>query len=192
MFRRMTRERYLSDAELEALMSVARGRRHVHQPRDHALLALLANTGIRPAEARALTRGDVHPNAKTPWIRLRRVKKGHAASPVNELPIHPAVAKVLARYVATLESRRSAKLFPFTPRQSARLFHYYAKKAGLPGHHRIYALRHTVGMRLWRHTGDVRMIQGIMGHVRLKASSAYVHIGPERMRDAQSKLGTIQ
>ena len=53
MLRRLTRERYLTDAELAAFMAAVRDRRHVHQPRDHALFALLANTGIRPSEARA-------------------------------------------------------------------------------------------------------------------------------------------
>lgn len=187
----MTQERFLTDAQLAALMTVVRDRRHVHQPRDHALFALLANTGIRPSEALSLTRADVHPHARPAWIRVHRVKKRHAADPITKLPLNPRVAKVLARYVDELKAQRHDKLFSFTKRQSFRLFRYYAGKAGLPSHLRIYSLRHTVGMRLWRHTGDIRIMQGIMGHVRTKATSAYVHVAPERMRAARARIGTV-
>jgi integrase len=180
----------LSDDE-SALLKVVRERRHVHQPRDYALLVLLANTGIRPSEALALTRGDVHPHARVPWIYVARPKKRHASDPITRLPIHRAVAKVVAAYVDTIGDR-NAKLFPFVKRQSFRLFRYYAAKAGLPKHFRIYSLRHTVGMRLWRHTHDLRVMQGIMGHVRTKATTAYVHVPPERMREARARIGTAE
>jgi integrase len=187
MFRRMTRERYLSDDELGRFMTVVRERRHVHQPRDYALFALLANTGIRPSEALALRRRDVHPHARVPWIYVRRMKKRHAADPITRLPIHRKVAKVIASYVGALDDP-TALLFPFVKRQSFRLFRYYAAKAGIAKHFRIYSLRHTVGMRLWRHTHDLRVMQGIMGHVRTKATSAYVHVSPERMREARARI----
>lgn len=186
----MTRERFLSDPELERFMAVVRSRRHVHQPRDHALFALLANTGIRSGEARALRARDVHARARIPWIYVNRVKKRHASEPVNRLPIHPAVAKVVVRHTDTINTP-DALLFPFTRRQSARLFRYYADKAGLSKSYRIYSLRHTVGMRLWRHTGDLRLMQGLMGHVRIKATSTYVHVTPERMRAARELVGTV-
>ena len=59
MQRRVTPDRFLSDAELAAFMDAVRTRRHKNQPRDHALFALLVNTGMRPSEARALRRRDV-------------------------------------------------------------------------------------------------------------------------------------
>lgn len=190
MFRRMTRERYLSDAELARFMAVVRERHHVNQPRDHALFALLANTGIRPSEALALTRADVHPHARPPCLHVHRVKKRHAPTPIQRLPLNRRVAKVVARYVDTL-ANGTDRLFPFTKRQSYRLFRYYAAKAGLATTYRIYSLRHSVGMRLWRHTRDLRIMCGIMGHVRTKASTAYVHATPERMREARERIGTL-
>lgn len=190
MFRRVTRDRYLDDAEVTRLMVAVRTRKHANQPRDYALLALLANTGIRPREARELTRADVHPHARPPWIHIRRAKVRAAADPLTKLPIHPKVAKVLARYVQGM--RPSDKLFTFTKRQSFRIFHYYARKAGLPITHRIFSLRHGVGMRLWRHTRDLRVMQAIMGHVHLDATAGYVHVSAERMREAHAKLGTVE
>jgi integrase len=188
MLRRMTRDRYLSDAELVAFMAAVRLRRHVHQPRDHALFALLANTGIRPSEALALTRADCHLGGKLPWIRLRRVGKRHTPQPTNELVINRAVADVVRRYVN--EALPGDRLFPFTRRQSERLFHYYRRKAGIVQLHKIYCLRHSAGMRLVRFVKDLRIVQAIMGHSGLRATMVYAHVSPERLQAAYEAAGT--
>jgi site-specific recombinase XerD len=184
----MTRDRYLSDAELVAFMAAVRERRHVHQPRDHALFALLSNTGIRPSEALALTRSDCHLGGKLPWIRLRRVGKRHTPQPTNELVINRAVADVVKRYVN--EAQPGDRLFPFTRRQSERLFHYYRRKAGIVQLHKIYCLRHSVGMRLVRFVKDLRIVQAIMGHSGLRATMVYAHVSPERLQAAYEAAGT--
>lgn len=191
MFRRMTRDRFLSDAELEAFMAAVRTRRHKHQARNHALFALLANTGIRPSEAMALTVADVHVHAADPWIGLHRPHKPNTAEPTNELIINRGIARVLKKHLDSLPDGRLQRLFPFTKRQAERLFKRYCLIAGISTAFKIYALRHTVGMKLWRHTHDLRIMQAVMGHVRMKATAAYVHVTPERMRQAHAQLSTI-
>lgn len=192
MFRRMTRERYLSDAELAAFMRAVRERRHKHQPRDYAFFSIVANLGIRPAEARELIRSDVHVHNREPSIQLRRVHPRHAPEPSNWLPLNKEVARIVRGHVDSMLCRdRDAALFPITKRQSERLFHYYRHKAGITLPYKLYALRHSVGMRLWRHTEDLRLMQAIMGHVRLKATAAYVHVSPARILATQSALRSI-
>lgn len=184
MFRRMTRDRFLSDRELAAFMAAVAARRHKNQPRDHALFALLSNTGIRPSEALALTLGDLHLGAREPWIRLHRGHRPHWPYPVNELILNHEIAGVVRRYSSSLAGPAETKLFRFTKRQSARLFRYYADLAGIPARYPIYCLRHTVGMRLWRYTKDLRLIQGIMGHVSLMPTMGYVHTPPGEIEQA--------
>lgn len=191
MFRRMTRERYLSDPELTRFMAAVRERRHCHQPRDYALFALLANTGMRPSEARALTRADCHLDGREPWVRLHRISKKHGPAPLEYLVLNVAVAGIVKAHVASLPDDPSTKLFAFTKRQGARLFHYYADKAGIVPKRKIYALRHTVGMRLWRHTHDIRLIQAIMGHTNQAATAGYIHTAPEKIRDAYEHAGIV-
>lgn len=152
-------------------MAAVRDRKHVNQPRDYALFALLANTGMRPSEALALTRADLHVHGRPPWVRLHRQTKKNAPALTTELSIHPKVARVIACFLA---ESKGDKPFPFTSRQSQRLFHYYLRAAGLQ-RRKIYALRHSAGMKLWRHSHDIRLMQAIMGHVRLKAAAVYVH-----------------
>jgi integrase len=183
----MTRERYLSDDELARLMAAVRSRRHVHQPRDYAFFALLANTGIRPSEARALRARDI--GARGRWIRVKREKR-NGPHPTTSLPLARPVAAIVQEYVNTL-TERDALLFPFTKRQSGRLFHYYGARAQIPQTLRLYSLRHTCGMRLWRHTGDLRLIQAIMGHSRLQASRSYEHILPGRLAEMYAALGAL-
>jgi len=184
----MTRERYLSDEELERFMASVRSRKHKHQPRDHAFFALLANTGMRPSEVMALTRGDLHLSARPPWLKLKRVAKKNAASPIVQMVLNRRVASVVGSYVSDIHDK-AQKVFPFSKRQSERLFHYYRGQAGIEMPFKVYALRHTVGMKMWRHTRDLRLIQAVMGHVRLKASAIYVHVSPERILAAYEKAG---
>ena len=96
---------------------------------------------------------------------------------------------MLAEYTKTIAG--GGALFPFTKRQSRRLFHYYAAKARLEPRRKAYALRHTAGMRLWRYTKDLRLMQAIMGHVRLKATTAYIHSDRVDLLTAQSAIETI-
>ncbi len=191
MFRRMTRERFLSDAELERFMAAVRERHHKHQPRDHALFALIANVGVAPREAMAFTRSDVHMHARPPWIRLHRPHKKHAAEPTNELIVNRQVASVVAKHLRSLPDEPTQRLFPFTKRQSERLFKYYCRLAGIGESYKLFSLRHTFGMKMWRHTKDLRLMQAIMGHVRLQATASYVHVTPERLRQVSEQLGTV-
>lgn len=188
MFRRMTRERYLSDDELERFMLAVRTRRHLHQPRDHAFFALLANTGMRPSEVLALHRADLHLEGRHPWVRVVRPTKKHGAKPLPRLFLNRAVARVVKKWT----DHSGDRPFPFTKRQSARLFHYYCGKAAVPLPRKVYALRHTVGMKLWRHTHDIRLVQAVMGHVHQKAAAGYVHTAPEKIRSAYAAIGTVE
>ena len=190
MLRRMTRDRYLSDTELAAFMAAVRERRHVNQPRDHALFALLVNTAIKPSEALTLTVSDCHLGGKLPWIKLRRIGKRHTPIPTNELIINRAVADVVQRYLDESAGEPTSRLFGFTRRQSERLFHYYRKKAGIVQLHKIYCLRHSAGMRLVRFVKDLRTVQAIMGHSGLRATMIYAHVSPERLQAAYEAAGT--
>lgn len=182
MLRRMSRDRYLSDAELERFLTAARERRHVHQPRDYALFVFIVNTGIRPSEAMTMRRRDMHLCGKDPWVRLRRAKLRHRPDPTNELELNREVAAVLRRHCDRIAP--AERPWGMTKRQAERLFHYYAGKAGIPPGYHLFSLRHTAGMRLYSHTRDVRLIQAVMGHRWLKAANTYVHTSRETIRQA--------
>jgi site-specific recombinase XerD len=172
----MTRERFLSDEELGRLMAVVRGRRHVHQPRDYALFALLANTGIRPSEALALTRGDVFPAARPPWIRVKRLKKRKLVPEIEEIEISDALAGVVAAFVSAVPGRDDERLFRLNRRTLQRLFKVYARHAGLWQGHHLYVLRHTAATRTYIATRRLEVVQAMLGHENRDTSCIYAHV----------------
>lgn len=170
--RQLARDRFLSDPELSAFMAAVRERRHKHRPRDHAFFALLANTGIRPSEALALTRADVHVHAAPPWIRVHRLKR--AGSPrTDELQVTPAVAESMRTH---LDATPAGPVFGMSRRQAQRLFHYYARRAGIRRPVRLYILRHTAATRLYAASRDIGLVQAALGHVSPDTTAIYAHV----------------
>lgn len=176
MFRRVTRERYLTDAQLEAFMAVVRERRHVNQTRDHALFALLANTGIRPSEALALTLADVHPHARPAWIRVKRLKKRKSVPEWDVIEVSDELASVIATHVASLPTVDEHPVFNVDRRQAQRMFKLYAQRAGLHEGFYLYCLRHTAATRMYVATRDIAMVQAMLGHEHHDTSTIYAHI----------------
>jgi integrase/recombinase XerD len=182
MRRRITKDRYLSDAELRAFMEAVRSRRHVNQPRDYAFFALLANTGIRPSEALRLTRADVHLHAKPPWIKVLRTKKTKRIV-YDELQLTPQLAAVLHHHQPD-----TVLLFSMTRRQAQRLFHYYARRSALGNGFHLYSLRHTAATRIYRATGDIKVVQALLGHEKPDTSAIYAHIPGEILKQLAEQL----
>lgn len=188
MFRRMTRERYLSEPELARFMAAVRERRHVHQPRDYAFFALLANTGIRPSEATALIAADVHENDSPPWIRIVRLKKKKTVRETDDLQIASDLAATLATYKRGMAEGQ--RLFPIARRQAGRLFHRYAKAAGIRSGW-LYILRHTAATRVYLATRDIAVVQAMLGHERPDTSAIYAHVPPQLLREVADGIPAI-
>jgi site-specific recombinase XerD len=179
----------LDDAALVNLINAARQRNHVHARRDHALLVLLANVGMRPGEAVRLVREDLHFQGDRSWIRIRRLKKRRARGVIDDLPISVPVAHTLEQYLRRcVPPRPAAPLFPVSVRQTERVFRYYARRAGLPVEAHLYWLRHTAATRLYRSCHDLRLVQAQLGHERLETTSIYAHIDPEQLRRAAAAV----
>jgi integrase len=185
MFRKMSRERYLSDAELSRFMAVVRQR---NNPRHHALFAVLANTGIRPGEAHLLTRNDVHPHASPPWIRVRRLKKRRDATMIDDIEISAELATVLSAYLPLAEDNVDGRLFTANRRTTQRLFKEYARRAGLWTGHHLYVLRHTAATRMYVATRDITLVQAMLGHESPDTSCIYAHIPKTLLLDAANTM----
>jgi site-specific recombinase XerD len=190
MFRRLTRDRYLSDAELAAFMAAVRERHHVHQPRDYAFFALLANTGIRPSEALSLHHKDMHLSASSPWFRVWRKKKTTTPQ-FDDLELPGNLTRILNQYLVTLNATDDALTFPIHRRSAARLFHYYARKAGITRRAHLYILRHTAATRLYRSTRDIRLVQALLGHEKPDTTAIYAHIPAAVLEDHAAKFPIV-
>lgn len=198
----LTRDKYLAADELERLIRAARERHHHNARRDHALLCVLANLGVRPGEALGIRLTDLHLDgertgsiALRPWVRIRRLKKRADLGVIDDLPVSRALAGVLHRYAGTVEHGNGhgpdPKLFPLTVRQAERLFHYYVARAGIPHRYRLYALRHTAATRALEETRDLRAVQVLLGHSRITTTQIYAHVSPERRHELAERIGSL-
>jgi integrase len=187
----LSRNTYLSDSELAAFLAAVRERKHAKQSRDYALFALLANTGIRPSEALVMTRADCRLSGKLPWIRVSRLKKKRTAPVIDELQISPALAAIVSEHLAGVAPGNESRLFRITRRQVERMFHSYARLAGIRRYHWLYSLRHTAATRIYRATRDISIVQAILGHETPDMSCLYAHVAKDLLAEAANAMPAI-
>ncbi|WP_272482726.1 tyrosine-type recombinase/integrase [Salinibacter altiplanensis] len=51
-----------------------------------------------------------------------------------------------------------------------------------------YTLRHTFAIRLYRKTGNIRMVQKSLGHSDLSTTMIYTHVVDEELEGAMKEL----
>ena len=83
--------------------------------RDHALLELLAATGLRAAEAAGLTLGDLALGERSGWVTVR-FGKGRKR---RRVPIHLRARKALSAYLEQEQLAEPAPGLPARPSRSS-------------------------------------------------------------------------
>jgi site-specific recombinase XerD len=160
--------RALSDSEVERLLAVAaRG-----EPRDELLVRLLLATGLRLGEALALEVGDVDLGRGV--INVRRAKGDR-----------PRVAYVPAELVPRLAEwveGRTGRLFPISGRHAQRVIERMAREAGVTAS--AHCLRHTVATRVYQRTGDLGVVQRVLGHASVATTVRYARSEEAAVRRA--------
>jgi integrase/recombinase XerD len=170
---------YLTPDEIDALLT-APDRKTWHGRRDHALLLLAVQTGLRVSELTALTAQDVHPGAG-PHVRCRG--KGRKA---RATPLTGQTVKVLKTWLAELGPTHDGPLFP--TRAGGRLSRDAVER--LVAKHAAAAdscpsirgkkvtphtLRHTAAMSLLRAGVDTSVIALWLGHEDTETTQIYLH-----------------
>jgi len=151
--------------------------------RDFALLLLLYGAGLRIGEALALT-GAVLPLGDVLRVTGKRNK-------TRVVPILPAVAKAVARYVDACPwpmaketplflGARGGPLQPGVVRVSVRS----ARRAlGLPERTTPHALRHSFATHLLAGGADLRSLQELLGHASLASTQVYTAVDAAHLLD---------
>jgi integrase/recombinase XerC len=151
--------------------------------RDFALLLLLYGAGLRIGEALSLT-GAAVPFGETLRVTGKRNK-------TRIVPILPAVAAAVARYVAACPypiakdqalflGARGGPLAPGVIRASVRS----ARRAlGLPERTTPHALRHSFATHLLAGGADLRSLQELLGHASLASTQVYTAVDAAHLLD---------
>jgi site-specific recombinase XerD len=189
---------FLDPDEVDALL-VAPDRSRWFGRRDHALLALAIQTGLRVSELTGLTCGDVH-LSNGPHVRCVGKGRKHRSTPLTH--------GVVATLRGWLEERGRAEPDPLFPTSRGRRLSTDAVALIIAKHVEVatrscptlasknvtpHVLRHTAAMRLLHAGVDTSTIALWLGHEQVDTTQIYVHADQtikERALARTAPLGT--
>jgi len=149
--------------------------------RDHAMLALALQAGLRISELAALTRQDI---VLTAGAHVHTIGKGRKE---RRTPLVPVVKKVLKAWLASHPGTPGDPLFPGTTgrrlsrdaieRRLARAVTTAATTCPSLAckHVTMHTLRHSAAMRLLEAGNDITVIALWLGHEQTSTTNIYLH-----------------
>jgi integrase/recombinase XerD len=183
---------YLDEPEIDALLAACDPNTWTGR-RDHALLLLAAQTGLRVSELTGLTRADLHLG---PGPHVACHGKGRKD---RITPLTTATVTVLRDWLNEQPGNPTDPLFP-TRRRSPlsrdaiehRIAHYAAMAATTCPSLRgktitAHVLRHTTAMRLLHAGVDTSVIALWLGHVSVDTTQIYLHADLELKEKALAR-----
>lgn len=171
---------YLTEPEVDALLAACDPDTRTGR-RDHALLLLAAQTGLRISELAGLTRGDVHLGAGAHVACHGKGRKDRIT------PLTAATVAVLRGWLDELPTDPDIPLFPnrhggelSRDAIEHRIAHYTTKASdACPSLRRktvtAHTLRHTTAMRLLHAGVDTSIIALWLGHESVDTTQIYLH-----------------
>ena len=173
--------------------------------RNRSLFMLGVSTGGRISELLSLRIGDVYQNghAVTDLLFSKQITKGKAVSravPVNsdgQQAIEDVVFWYKNLYRRIYPNR---PVFPSRVGQgkkalNRRMAHKVLKEAfiaaGLNGHLATHSLRKSFAQRLYDHTGDVFVVQEMLGHANIATTQDYLGVNYASVREALEAISVL-
>lgn len=192
---------HLSEREMSALVEAPAADAPLGR-RDRAILELFYASGLRLSELAGLDLEDVN-------LRARMVRVLGKGGRERIVPFNTSAAAALRAYLPDRERlmreegrpagapRRApdgrAPLFVnyrgtrLTIRSIDRLVRRYAAAATTRGPVSPHALRHSFATHLLRHGADLRAIQEMLGHARLRTTERYTHVNAAQLLEVYRK-----
>lgn len=164
-------------------MHALAGAKTVAERRDRVLFELLLRTGARIGAVLMSRVEDLDVEAGE--LHLRR-EKGRRE---RVLYLPEAVVELLRAHVG---DRGGGYLFPGMGRPSSlsvrhvqRILRAWCGRAGVRAVS-PHALRHTFATRIYECTGDLMVVQQLLGHHSISSTMVYARAGEQRLREALS------
>ena len=185
---------FLTQDETDALIAAAAATRSWHGHRDHALLALAAQTGLRVSELTGLRISDIHLGSG-PHVYCRGKGRRDRCTPLT-----PSTVRTLTAWLAEHGGQPGDPLFPtqagnpLSRDAVARLLTKYVQLAsascpGLKGKTvSPHTLRHSAAMALVHAGIDPTVIALWMGHASPLSTRPYLHADMQLKQQAADRL----
>ena len=162
------------------------------QLRDRALVHFLVSSGCRISEALGLDRSDINPEG-------RLVVRGKG-SKERMVELTPAALDAISSYLQARHDREAALFLNYDRRSKARggrrltaagarhLIRRLRRELGVEGLRSPHVLRHTTATELLTITGNVRLVQEVLGHANLNTMQGYTKVVDQSRRAAYREL----
>ena len=180
--RRKSLPKFLTEAEAHDLLMAAE-----HDPRDHAILTVMAYTGLRVSEVCHLDCEDIN-------LRERTLNVVSGKGDKHRMVVFSQPTAVsLRRWMESREDVETDALFlnrnrtRLSPRSVQRIVKRYASDAGIRKVVTPHVLRHTMATTLLRHGADIRIIQQLLGHSSIATTQIYTHVDDQMLRTAYDR-----
>jgi integrase/recombinase XerD len=183
---------YLTPDETDALLAACDQETRTGR-RDHAMLALAVQAGLRVSELTGLTCADIRHQAG-PHVHC--TGKGRKE---RDTPLLPATVRIMKAWLAERGGQPGDVLFPGPSGQQlsrdaverrVKLYHSRAS-ADCPSlaakHVTVHTLRHSAAMRLLLAGVDITVIALWLGHESLTSTQAYLHADMHQKQEAIGK-----
>ena len=156
--------------------------------RDAALIDLLVSTGIRIAEASAITFDDIIIHQHTILIhgKGRKQRLIYISSPITWCRI-----TTLLKYQKSLKTTKYLFTNKYNQQISTQaienIYTKYVKQAKINSKSTPHYLRHTFATYLLSNGADLRSVQEILGHASVATTQIYTEISSKRKKQVLSK-----
>lgn len=168
--------KYLTEDEVRRLLDAAKG-----NPRDYAILSLLAYSGLRVSELCNLRVEDVDLSERVVYVHSGKGDKDRIVV-ISEKAAEAIEAYLLQRddeMEYLFSSRKSEKISRV---QVFRIVREYAERAEIKKKVTPHVLRHTLATTMLKRGVDIRFIQQFLGHSSVATTQIYTHVDDETLR----------
>jgi len=174
--------KYLSEDEVKRLIDASG-----ENPRDYAIISLLAYSGLRVSELCNLKIEDVDFNERIVYVHSGKGDKDRI------VVVSQKVIDAIQNYLYTREDDMeylfaSQKSSQISRVQVFRIVKKYAKKAGIKKEVTPHVLRHTLATTLLRRGVDIRFIQQFLGHSSVATTQIYTHVDDALLKSVYDKV----
>jgi integrase/recombinase XerC len=173
----------LSDSERKALLDTISRFPDPLAKRDFAIVSLLLGTGIRLASLVGLDASDIDFKENT----INITSKGGRTETVF---VNAALRRILSSHINAHGISGASPFFQTGSgrRLGARQIQYrisqWITKAGIEHKASVHTMRHTFATRLYRMTGDLRLVQRALGHRQVTTTEIYTHLSDQSLKKA--------
>jgi integrase len=171
---------YLTEAEIEKLMKLAKDNRYGR--RDATMILVAYRHGFRASELVDLRWDQI--DFDTATMAVRRAKRGTPATH----PIRGDESRALRKLQREQEPKSpfvftSERGAPFTTAGFARMVERAGEAAGFKFKAHPHMLRHACGFALANKGHDTRALQAYLGHRNIQHTVRYTELAPDRFKD---------